>query len=211
MSRLLPLFPLQLVVYPGEGLNLHIFEPRYRQLIKECEEEGATFGIPAFIDGKVMEVGTEMELLSVEKRYPDGKLDIKTRGKSLFRVEKFFRTLPDKLYSGAEVRALPFDTNGNVLANTRILELAEQLFNLLNIDRTLPAGPNDFVTYDIAHYVGFSLEQEYQLLCVTDELSRQEFMKIHLEKLVPVVEEMEKLRKKARMNGHFKKLKPPKF
>ncbi|MEO1628994.1 MAG: LON peptidase substrate-binding domain-containing protein, partial [Bacteroidota bacterium] len=45
-----PLFPLKLVVYPGEQLNLHIFEPRYKQLIRECEQNKVTFGIPAFIN-----------------------------------------------------------------------------------------------------------------------------------------------------------------
>ena len=63
----LPLFPLQLVVYPGEKLNLHIFEPRYKQLIQECQEQGTTFGIPAFIDSEIMSIGTEIELLKIEK------------------------------------------------------------------------------------------------------------------------------------------------
>ncbi|MCO6492912.1 MAG: LON peptidase substrate-binding domain-containing protein [Phaeodactylibacter sp.] len=209
MDKLLPLFPLQLVVFPGENLNLHIFEPRYRQLIKECEEKGTTFGIPAHIDGKMMTVGTEVELLSIEKRYPNGEMDIKTRGLGLFSINEFFRTAPNKLYSAGEVRPLPHDTNGDVLASAHILELVEELFSLMNIRKSIPSDPKGVVTYDLAHHVGFSLEQEYQFLCVTDERSRQEFMKMHLEKLIPIVKEMENLRKKAEMNGHFKNIIPP--
>ncbi|MCB0548138.1 MAG: LON peptidase substrate-binding domain-containing protein [Phaeodactylibacter sp.] len=209
MDKLLPLFPLQLVVFPGEDLNLHIFEPRYRQLIKECEEEGITFGIPAYIDGKVMTVGAEVRLISIEKRYPNGELDVKTQGIGLFSIKEFYRTAPGKLYSAAEVSPLPHDTEGDVVANTQILELVEELFSLMSIKKSIPSGPNDFNTYELAHHVGFSLEQEYQFLCVADERSRQEFMRMHLEKLIPVVREMENLRKRAEMNGHFKNIIPP--
>lgn len=209
MDKLLPLFPLQLVVFPSENLNLHIFEPRYKQLVKECEEEGITFGIPAYIDGKVMTVGTEIKLLSVEKRYSNGEMDIKTQGVGLFSIKKFHRTAPQKLYSAGDVSKLPHDTKGDVVANTQILELVEELFSLMNIKKSVPSDPAAFVTYDLAHHVGFSLEQEYQFLCVTDERSRQEFMRMHLEKLIPIVKEMENLRKRAEMNGHFKNIIPP--
>ena len=209
MDNLLPLFPLQLVVFPGEDLNLHIFEPRYRQLIQESDAEGFTFGIPAYIGGKLMTVGTEVKLLSIEKLYPNGEMDVKTRGVGLFSIKEFFRTAPNKLYAAADIGRLPHDTAGDVVANTHILELVEELFSLMKIDKNLPSGPNDFVTYDLAHHVGFSLEQEYQFLCVTDERSRQEFMRVHLEKLIPVVKEMENLRKRAEMNGYFKNVIPP--
>ena len=62
MIDFLPLFPLKLVAFPGEQLNLHIFEPRYKQLFRECEENQITFGIPAFIDNKIMDIGTELKL-----------------------------------------------------------------------------------------------------------------------------------------------------
>jgi len=57
MTRFLPLFPLSLVVFPGEYLNLHIFELRYRQLINECDEEGMTFGIPPAFENKLASFG----------------------------------------------------------------------------------------------------------------------------------------------------------
>ena len=63
MTDFLPLFPLKLVAFPGEELNLHIFEPRYKQLIRECEQNGTTFGIPTFLDNKVLDFGTEIELI----------------------------------------------------------------------------------------------------------------------------------------------------
>jgi Lon protease-like protein len=211
MSKLLPLFPLQLVVFPGEELNLHVFEPRYRQLIQECEEDGATFGIPAYIEGKVMEVGTEIELLSVEQRYPDGEMDIKTRGLGLFHIREFYRRAPGKLYSAAEVEPLPFDTAADILDNGRILELLEELFALMKIEKTIERRPEDLDIYSLAHHVGFSLEQEYAFLRLTDGRKRQEAMLYHLERLLPIVREMENMRTRAQMNGHFKNIVPPDF
>ena len=100
--HLLPLFPLNLVAFPGEKLNLHIFEPRYRELVRDCFTEGLTFGIPPFLDNAVQELGTEMRLLSVEKTHTGGEMDIRTEAIGVFRVRKFLRQAPGKLYAAAE-------------------------------------------------------------------------------------------------------------
>ncbi len=208
----MPLFPLQLVAFPGEPLNLHIFEPRYRQLAEECEEEGITFGIPAYINGKVMEVGTEMKLSAVEKRYPNGELDIRTEGLQPFRIKQFFRKAPDKLYAGAYIERLEYtNTQGDMAINSEILTLVEALFDLLQIDKPVPEDPAMMQTFGLAHHVGFSIEQEYQFLCIPNELARQEYMRAHLEKMLPMVREMNNLQQRAKMNGHFKNLQPPNF
>lgn len=206
---LLPLFPLQLVVYPEENLNLHIFEPRYKQLIRECEEEGVTFGIPAFIDGKVKEIGTEIKLLSVEKRYPNGEMDITSRGIGLFRIKELFNPAPDKLYIGASFDRFDFTTNGDVGINTHLIILIKELFELLKIEKEPPTDPHLFTSYEIAHYVGLSLEQKYELLILEKESDRQHYLLDHLQKMLPVVREMEAVRKRAQMNGHFKNVIPP--
>lgn len=207
----LPLFPLQLVAFPGEQMNLHIFEQRYRQMINESHESGQTFGIPAFIDNKVMDIGTEMELIRIEKRYPDGKMDIKTKGLGLFRILDFQPKAQGKLYAGSEVERLSYTTDGDWMLNEQILELVKDLFQLLNIQKELPETAGDFISYDLGHQVGFSTEQEYEFLQLLNEKDRQGYMKDHLEKFIPTVREMENLRKRAQMNGHFKNIIPPKF
>ncbi len=209
MSELLPLFPLQIVVFPGEQLNLHIFEPRYQQLIKECEQEGITFGIPAYINGKMRDIGTQIRLEIVEKRYPSGEMDIKTRGIGLFGIKEFFNPLPQKLYSAAQVELIEFQTNESYTKNEQILRYIRELFGMLEIDKELPADASTFKTYDWAHQVGFSLEQEYDLLCLVDARERQDFMLKHLAQLLPAVKNMEEIRQKAQMNGHFRNILPP--
>ncbi len=207
----MPLFPLQLVVYPGEPLNLHIFEERYKQLIGECEREGNSFGIPAYFNEAVQDTGTEVELVEIVKRYPNGEMDVKTRGLSIFKVENFYQQAPGKLYAGGEVKPLPFTTEGDYLKSKKILHLTQELFQLLKVEKEAPSDPEKFVTYEIAHQVGFSLPMEYEFLNIPEEKERQDFMLQHLEQFLPRVREMERIREKIKMNGHFRNLKPPKF
>lgn len=209
MSTFLPLFPLRLVAFPGEDLNLHIFEPRYKQLVNECEHRGITFGIPAFIDEKLQTIGTEMELVAIEKRYPNDEMDIRTRGKGLFRIKEYFRDVDDRLYSGAEVERIDHDLEGDFVKYESILTYLSELYEVLNINKPIPKFSDELNTYSLGHLVGFSLEQEYELLTITEEKRRQDFMIEHLEKLIPTAREMEELRRKVQMNGHFKNVLPP--
>jgi len=206
---LLPQFPLQIVVYPNENLNLHIFEPRYRQLIKESEENGVTFGIPTFLNGRVMPYGTEVQLLSIEKRHEGGAMDVKTKGLGVYRTEQFINPIPGKLYAGATIVRLETDHEFEWTLNEKILTHLIELFDLLNIDKRLPDGPSDFITYDVAHHAGMSTEQEYELLILKTEKERQNFLISHLEQFLPMVREMRNLQQRALLNGHFKDLKPP--
>ncbi len=209
MRKFLPLFPLQMVVFPGETVNLHIFEPRYRQLISECESEGLSFGIPAYMDGKVSEIGTEIHLKSIEKRHAGGEMDIRTEAGGLFRIRKYHRLATGKLYPAADVESLELDLDEEESVNEQILDLTRDLFHILGIRKKLPETVEDFLTYHIGHHVGFSLEQEYELLSLRNAIERQELMLLHLERVIPMAREMENLRIRAQMNGHFKNVIPP--
>ncbi|MFD1185047.1 LON peptidase substrate-binding domain-containing protein, partial [Pontibacter rugosus] len=103
MTKYLPLFPLSIVVFPGEKLNLHVFEPRYKQLVLECIENDVTFGIPTYIQDGVGLFGTEMKLLNIEKKHPNGEMDIRTQALGIFKILRFDRMAPGRLYAGGEV------------------------------------------------------------------------------------------------------------
>ncbi|MEI2740709.1 MAG: LON peptidase substrate-binding domain-containing protein [Chitinophagaceae bacterium] len=103
MTNFIPIFPLGIVVYPGENLNLHIFEPRYKQLIAECHTAKKPFGIPTVIQNKVQEFGSMVEITELSKVYDNGEMDIKTKGIKVFRILEVIQEIPDKLYSGAIV------------------------------------------------------------------------------------------------------------
>lgn len=210
MQKTLPLFPLNLVVFPGEDLNLHIFEPRYRQLVNECLASESTFGIPVFMDNKLSGYGTEVHITTLHKRYDDGRMDIKTKGLRPFQLLNFENPVSGKLYAGGEVQPIePGDSFSPHL--DALLQLIERLYDLLqiNTDEIRPYESN--LSYRIGHKVGLSIEQEYELLTLETESERQQFLIRHLDKVIPVISEMERTKQRIRMNGHFKNLDPLSF
>ncbi len=206
MTNFIPIFPLEIVVYPGEQLNLHIFEPRYKQLINEYWQNKKPFGIPAVINNQVTEMGTLVQVLEISKVYEDGKMDIKTEGVKVFRILEVIKELPEKLYSGAIVNYPDNLEKGNRLMMQKLVKGIKELHKLLNIEKEFKKPVEELNTYDVAHHAGLSLTEEYELLELMNELQRQEYLKRHLAKVVPVMAEMEALKTRIKLNGHFKNL-----
>lgn len=206
MTNFVPVFPLSIVVYPGESLNLHVFEPRYKQLIKECLADKKAFGIPCVLDRKVEEYGTLMEIEELVTEYENGELDIRTRGKRVFRVLEMVKEIPDKLYSGAIVN---YPENITEREDTKISDLiiseVRRLYSLLNMESKFPAKEN-LVSYEIAHFVGLSKTQEYELLGLFTETQRLEYIRRHLNNIIPVINELEQVKARIQRNGHFRNL-----
>ena len=211
MTNFIPIFPLSLVVYPGENLNLHIFEPRYKQLIKDCQASGKPFGIPAVIKDKVTEMGTLVDIKEITKEYEDGKMDIKTQGTSIFKILEVVKDLPDKLYSGAIVTYPENDAKRSHTKMKVILEGIRALHEKLGVTKEFGKEDASLVSYDVAHHAGLSLEDEYHLLELPRELQREEFLKRHLTRVLPIMEHMDLLKGKIKLNGHFKNLEGFKF
>jgi Lon protease-like protein len=206
MTNFIPIFPLGIVVYPGEILNLHIFEPRYRQLIQECHAAKKPFGIPTILNGKVSEMGTLVEISEMVQVYDNGKMDIRVKGLDVFRILEIVQSIPDKLYSGAIVS---YPANDVLRKNmiTKILVSIRELHKLLNVRKEFPKKDELLTSYDVAHHAGLSLEEEYELLELLQELQRLEYLKRHLAKVLPVISGMDKLKERIQLNGHFRELK----
>ena len=204
MTNFIPLFPLGIVVYPGEALNLHIFEPRYKQLIKECFDSSKSFGIPVMIDDNQQEMGTLVQVTEISKVYEDGQMDIRTRGLKVFRVLEWVDDLPDKLYSGAIVSYPENNHQGSSPLMKAIIDSIRELHRLLNVSKDFHKPEEELWSYDVAHHAGMTLREEYELLELLFELQRQEYLKRHLAKVLPVMAEMESLKEKIKLNGHFR-------
>ena len=206
MTNFIPLFPLALVIFPDEELNLHIFEPRYKQLINDCFAGKKPFGIPAVINNEVTEYGTLVEIVEITKLYENGEMDIKTRGTLVFKILEKIEALPDKLYRGAIVTYPATKYMGSIPLMAKILESIRQLHLILNVTKQFLKSDADLLSFDVAHHAGMGLEDEYQLLQFDHELHRQEFIKRHLVKVLEVMTQMDKLKDKIMLNGHFKNL-----
>lgn len=202
----IPIFPLPVVVFPGEELNLHIFEPRYKQLINDCHTQNKSFGIPVVIDKQMKEFGTLIQINKIEKIYENGEMDVKTVGLKVFSILEPIPVVPGKLYSGSIVHYLDNRDNGRESLMKKVITSMRLLHHTLNIQKDFKKNDAELKSYDIAHHAGLSLQQEYEFLQFADELHRQEYLKRHLHKSIPVIAEAEKLKQKIRMNGHFRKL-----
>jgi Lon protease-like protein len=212
MTNFIPIFPLSIVVYPGESLNLHIFEPRYKQLINECFKDAKPFGIPSIINNELQEIGTLVKVVEVVTVQENGEMDIKTKGISIFRILELIKSVPDKLYSGAIVN-YPENVKetGTKELMQKVVNAVRELHRLLKINKDFNKADDELTAYDIAHHAGLSLDEEYDLLRLPREEQRQEFLKQHLARVLPVIAQMETLKEKVKLNGHFKNLSSFKF
>ncbi len=208
--RLVALFPLELVVFPGQNLNLHIFEARYRQLIKDATQNNIEFCIPYYKDDQALEYGTKVEVTKIAMTYPDGRMDIVIKGLCPIKIVRYVKKYPSKLYPGGFILEPYWDIDGQESEYTIIKELLKDLYRYMKIN-DLPQPLNKtFSTFEIANKVGFSIQQEYEFLQISAEVDRQRYMIEHLNQMIPKVKEMEELRKKIQMNGHFRNIIPPK-
>jgi len=206
MTNFIPIFPLGIVVYPGESLNLHIFEPRYKQLISECHSQNKQFGIPTMIEDRLQDYGSLVTILEISKVHDNGEMDIKTQGSRVFRILEVIKDVPDKLYSGAIVNYPETNEEGNIELMKKVMNSIRELHKLLKVDKDFKKKDEEVKAFDVAHHVGLSLEEEYEMLYLLQERQRQEYLKRHLTKVIPLVAEMEQLKEKIKLNGHFRNL-----
>jgi uncharacterized protein len=207
MTNFIPIFPLGVVVFPGEQLNLHIFEPRYRQLIQDCFGENRSFGIPIVLKNNVSEMGTLVTITEIVQVHEDGKMDIRTRGEKVFRMLELVKTIPEKLYSGAIVHYPDNDERQNSKLALQVIAAIRELHKLIQVSKDFKKPDAELCSYDLAHHAGLSLEEEYEFLGLLYESQRLEYLKQHLSKVLPVVAGMESLKERIQLNGHFRELK----
>ncbi|MEZ4700898.1 MAG: LON peptidase substrate-binding domain-containing protein [Rhodothermales bacterium] len=199
----IPLFPLGMVLYPAEQLSLHIFEPRYREMVADCLETDLPFGIVYTSEGKMAQIGCTARISNVPTRYEDGRMDIVVVGEKRFRVRELF---DDRAYLQGRVETvveprepLRVDLRERVITqHMRLLELAGRTV------RPYLYESDEGISYFIAHNAGLNLDQKQEVLEMLTENERIHFLTRHLESLIPQVEQVEDVRKKVQSNGHFK-------
>ncbi|MFT4094725.1 MAG: LON peptidase substrate-binding domain-containing protein [Niabella sp.] len=206
MTNFIPIFPLQIVVFPGEDLNLHIFESRYKQLVNECFSQHKPFGIPAVINNELKDYGSLIYVKEIAQTYTNGEMDIKTKAEKIFRILEVIKTVPEKLYSGAIVNYPGNDFSGSTVIMKKLISRMRAFHASLQVKKDFHKEEDALTSYDIAHHSGLSLQQEYEFLQLTSERQRQEYLKRHFENIAPLLTNKEDIRKKIQMNGHFRNL-----
>lgn len=206
--RTLPQFPLNLVLFPGNNVNLHIFEPRYKQLVRDCSELDQKFGIPSIVDGKVSDIGTEMELVEVVKEYPNGEMDIRVRAVGFYKIIHFNEKAKNRLYPSALVKDYVIEENESAMMNEELLVLTKLVFRKIGIDRDLPLDIHSYNFYEWIPLYGLTMGQMQELIALGSKVHQQKFLIKHLAKLEDSFGTIDSIKKKASMNGHFQQFDP---
>ncbi len=202
MEEKIPLFPLKMVPFPGEEINLHIFEPRYKDLINDVINNRRSFGIPPFIKKKI-DFGTLMEIIEVVKVYDDGRMDIMTKGVKIFKILDYKNPAEGKKYAEGFVEYLQNDEAEDPLMKSIFIEKLEEFFSLINVFGQTQVK-DDLFSYDVIHKLGLTIEMEYEILKMEREIERQEYIIDYLDRTLPVLKRVEKAKEIIKMNGHFR-------
>lgn len=179
-TQFLPLFPLGVVAFPGELVLLHIFEPRYKQLLSESAERGINFGIVTIVSGGASSVGTEMTLERILDSDDSGNMDVATRGLRVFRLHSFQREVEGKLYSGGRVSFHKNDPTIDPEIQAALVQLYNRMHYLSGSRQAIGTPVPENLSFFIGHDVGLSRGQELRLLAMSDERDRQMYLFQHL-------------------------------
>ncbi len=187
MNSLLPIFPLDLVLLPGVPLPLHIFEPRYREMIAECLERKKPFGVVRASSDGVADIGCTAEIMSVTKKYDDGRMDILTRGVDRFEV---IHVNNDRSFLQAEISVMQDEDEDEPAKPTA--QLATQAVRLhaeiAKLAGTEPSGPDEHagnLSFLLAGSLPLDLDFKQNLLSTLSEAKRLEAVIGYLEAVLP--------------------------
>jgi ATP-dependent Lon protease len=198
----IPLFPLNVVLLPGAELPLHIFEPRYRQMVKDCLEDNSEFGMLLALPNGVARVGCTAEIVDVVKRYDDGRMDILTTGRSPFRAVHLFTENPVLVgqVDYLEDREVPADAR----VRRELVELFEACHTLIFDDypKHLDCASADGLSYVVAATLPMELLWKQQILELRTESDRQERLVAYLREWAPHLQKADAMRQRAGGNGH---------
>ncbi len=197
---LLPLFPLDLVLLPGAALPLHIFEPRYKEMIGECLASEALFGVIRALGEGVAEIGCTAEIVTVTKGYSDGRMDLIAEGRKRFEVLALDRGrsfLQAEILLVPDVLSVPNDD-----ATARAVAAHRAILALAGATQDLSEAKAGALSFYIAASLPLNLDFKQKLLAMRAESERILAVAEYLEGILPNLRRATLAREKAGGNGH---------
>lgn len=197
MSKMInnfPLFPIGLIVFPGEVQPLHIFEPRYKQLIADMEESEEIFGIPYINDGKICEYGSGVVLHKILAKSPTGEMDVLVRGVNLFRIRTIEEQLPGKMYGGGSVEFLEeINISVSESLNKLYRSYKQQLAEINKNKKEAPQviTPNQIL--DIAGQLPLETDEKYEILKSDSHEERENLIEEKINFLLMINKKLEEV------------------
>ena len=203
-TREIPLFPLNTVLFPGMPLHLHIFEPRYKEMVQKCLDEKMEFGILLLHETQLCQVGCTARITQILRQLENGSMDILTEGRKRFRVldvlnrESYLEAVVDYFEDDSE------DIPSSLLK--KVLNAYQKMIHLQTRGVGAIRGIFDPVHFSfiIASTVDLVLKERQSLLELTSTTERIRKLDTALLETMHKLDEQEKQKRAAEMNGHGK-------
>jgi Lon protease-like protein len=200
LPSLIPLFPLDVVLFPGVPLPLHIFEPRYKEMIGECLAQHKTFGVVRALEEGLAEVGCTAEIITVVKEYSDGRLDLVTEGRQRFELVSVNQ---ERSFLQAEVVLIHDEPGVSSQEDTaRAIQLHSELLEIAEAAQDLTAADPSLLSFYLAGSLPVDMDFKQQLLALRSEPERISLLITYFERIIPTLHRAARARQKSGSNGH---------
>lgn len=197
----IPLFPLNVVLLPGEQLPLHIFEPRYRRMVRECLEQNSPFGMLLALEDGIVRVGCTAEIQLVTKRYDDGRMDILSVGRQPFRVLEWYQD--DPLLEGSVDYLEDKSASADSRTQAELVDLYETCYTLVyaGLPRQFDSALSASLSFSIAATLPIDLMWKQRILELRSEEERQQRLARYLREWALHLQKVGALRERSAGNG----------
>lgn len=193
----IPMFPLNMVLLPGETKTLHIFEERYKQLVSDCLENEAHFGIPFMHQLSVGDYGIEVKIINIIKIFENGEMDISIEAVRVFKLVEFSKVLSPKLYGAGIIQ---YEELINDKPSHTIQELTKE-YMWISQENTIPIDAFDNSNiYGIARLLDLSSLEKYELLKAKTAIKKEEFLKPKIKLFIHLIKTENELKTKFVLN-----------
>jgi uncharacterized protein len=169
----IPMFPLNMVVLPGETAKLHIYEEKYKQLVNDCLANEAHFGIPFSNNGKVKLHGVEVKIKKVIKIFDNGEMDILIQGERVFKILDYSSVLKPKLYGAAIIE---YDEEDKLPVSNYLQELSTEYMSLSQNKIMDYNAYQDASLYDVANLLQLSAKEKFTLITYKSYDDKEKFL-----------------------------------
>lgn len=209
--QIIPLFPLPMVIFPGEVIPLHIFEERFKDLMRDCmgpslePSEASVFGISLTEHRSIRPVGCAVRVEKILKRYPDGKLDLVVLGIQRYQLiqvldtDKTYPEISVVYFEDDEPKASSKTSEQSIALHIRLVELAKGRPPQMNYPNDIP------LSFSLAHQAGLELPQRQTLLEMRSESARLEYLINFYQRVIPTLSEHSEVQERIRANGFLRR------
>jgi hypothetical protein len=172
-TDILPFFPLSVFLFPGEDMPLHIFEPRYKQLINEARSMDITFAIPFVIQQEIQPFGCEVRLKEVVAEKEDGNMVIVVESLAIVEITNYSKKLEGKLYAGGKINRIPCD---DPIVSKELTELIGKYREQFDHEFLVSSGSNILSLKDLVVALNLSSDEKYRFICMPESEQKENFL-----------------------------------